>query len=188
MKYLLSNVEFKKFEKGTNIGREYVLAEVSNYELDVDTKTTHVALLLPPVAIEKWKQLVANKADIIRDGQFFTVNDLPNFYKFRFGTKELICDANGTPIIYNSLQVFSFLGFDETTGKKFPLTNVRDSAMRMIASLFQLAAVGATEHVVIQAPAPDETTGFVDNDPSHVYPPNCDTDAKKASYKSAMGW
>ena len=59
--------------------------------------------------------------------------------------------------------------------------------MRMIASLFQLAAVGATEHVVTQNPAPDETTGFVDNDPSHVYPPNCDTDAKEGSVQNSYG-
>ena len=72
MKYLLSNVEFKKFEKGTNIGREYVLAEVSNYELDVDTKTTHVALLLPPVAIEKWKSTLLQT----RPKSFVTVSSL----------------------------------------------------------------------------------------------------------------
>ena len=73
---------------------------------------------------------------------------MANFYKKRYGSSELITDANNTPIVYNSLQVFSFTAkkTDENGVEAMrPLNNVRDLAMRMISQLFQLATVGPTE-------------------------------------------
>ena len=187
MKYLLSNIQFKTIEKGPNKGEEYVLATVSNNEYDVDTKTTQVALFLVKAVIEAWKQKVKNGEVIIRDGQFFTVNNLPNFYKKRYGSSELIKDANGTPIVYNSIQVFSFTAkqTDENGVEAMrPLNNVRDTAMRMISQLFQLAPTGSTEAHEHQD-APDEREDFMPN--GQPFPPQINTPEKRAEFLKVMG-
>lgn len=187
MKYLLSNIQFKTIEKGQNKGQEYVLATVSNSDCDVDTKTTQVALFLVKAVIEVWKQKVKDGEQIIRDGQFFTVNNLPNFYKKRYGSSELIKDANGTPIVYNSLQVFSFIAkqTDENGVEAMrPLNNVRDTAMRMISQLFQLATAGPAETHEHQD-APDEREDLMPN--GQPFPPQINTPEKRAEFLKVMG-
>ena len=187
MKYLLSNIQFKAIEKGQNKGQEYVLATVSNYDCDVDTKTTQVALFLVKGVIDVWKEKVKNGEKIIRDGEFFTVNNLPNFYKKRYGSSELITDANNTPIVYNSLQVFSFTAkkTDENGVEAMrPLNNVRDLAMRMISQLFQLATVGPTEAHEKQD-GPDEREDLMPN--GQPFPPQINTPEKRAEFLKVMG-
>ena len=188
MKYLLSGIEFKTIEKGPKKGEEYILATVSNYECDVDTKTTRVALFLVQAVIDAWKQKIAKGEQIIKDGQFYTVNNLPNFYKKRYGSSELITDANNTPIVYNSLQVFSFIAkqFDENGVESMrPLTNIRDTAMRMISQLFQLATAGTAEtHEHQDAPDEREKELMPNGQP---FPPQIDTPEKKAEFLKVMG-
>ena len=189
MKYLLSEIEFKAFVKGPNVGKEYAIATVSNADCDVDVKTTRVALMLPPAVIEKWKQAIANKEPIIREGQFFTVNNLPPFYKHRYGSTDLITDANNTPIVYNSLQVFSFMAkqVDENGVEAMrPLTNVRDSAMRMISSLFRLATEGPAEHSNNQTTPPDEKGDDIAKN-GQPYPPQIKTPEQRAQYDALFG-
>lgn len=189
MKYLLSGIEFKTIEKGPKKGEEYILATVSNYECDVDTKTTRVALFLVKAVIDAWKQKIAKGEQIIKDGQFYTVNNLPNFYKKRYGSSEFITDANNTPIVYNSLQVFSFIAkqFDENGIESMrPLTNIRDTAMRMISQLFQLATAGTAEtHEKQDGPDERETEELMPN--GQPYPPQIDTPEKKAEFLKVMG-
>ena len=189
MKYLLSGIEFKKIEKGQNKGEEYVLATVSNAECDVDTKTTRVALFLVKAVIEAWKQKIAKGEPIARDGQFFTVNNLPNFYKKRYGSSELITDANNTPIVYNSLQVFSFMAkqVDENGVEAMrPLNNVRDTAMRMISQLFQLASTGPAEsHEKQDEPDERESEDLMPN--GQPFPPQINTPEKRAEFLKVMG-
>ena len=187
MKYLLSGIEFKTIEKGSNKGEEYVLATVSNAECDVDTKTTRVALFLVKAVIEVWKQKIAKGEQITRDGQFFTVNNLPNFYKKRYGSTELIKDANGTPIVYNSLEVFSFImkKIDEHGVEAMrPINNVRETALQMISQLFQIAPTGPTESHEKQD-APDEREDLMPN--GQPFPPQIDTPEKKAEFLKVMG-
>ena len=190
MKYLLSEIEFKAFVKGPNVGKEYAIATVSNADCDVDVKTTRVALMLPPAVIEAWKAKVKAGEQIIREGQFFTVNGLPPFYKHRYGSTDLITDANGTPIVYNSLQVFSFMAkqVDENGVEAMrPLTNVRDSAMRMISSLFRLATAGPAEHSTVQTPAPDEGESEDLMPNGQTFPPQINTPEKRAEFLKVMG-
>lgn len=190
MKYLLSEIEFKAFVKGPNVGKEYAIATVSNADCDVDVKTTRVALMLPPAVIEAWKAKVKAGEQIIREGQFFTVNGLPSFYKHRYGSTDLITDANGTPIVYNSLQVFSFMAkqVDENGVEAMrPFTNVRDSAMRMISSLFRLATAGPAEHSTVQAPAPDESDATELAKNGQPYPPQIKTPEQRAQYDALFG-
>lgn len=188
MKYLLSGIEFKTIEKGPNKGEEYVLATVSNADCDVDAKTTRVALFLVKAVIEAWKQKIAKGEPIARDGQFFTVNNLPNFYKKRYGSSELITDANNTPIVYNSLQVFSFMAkqFDENGVESMrPLNNVRDTALRMISQLFQLAPTGPAEtHEKQDAPDERDEDLMPNGQP---FPPQINTPEKKAEFLKVMG-
>ena len=188
MKYLLSNIEFKTIEKGPNKGEEYVLATVSNADCDVDTKTTRVALFLVKAVIEAWKQKIGKGETIARDGQFFTVNNLPNFYKKRYGSSELITDANNTPIVYNSLQVFSFMAkqFDENGVESMrPLNNVRDTALRMISQLFQLAPTGSAEaHEKQDAPDERDAEELMPN--GQPFPPQIDTPEKKLEFLKVM--
>ena len=189
MKYLLSGIEFKTIEKGQNKGEEYVLATVSNADCDVDTKTTRVALFLVKAVIEAWKQKVKDGEKIIREGQFFTVNNLPNFYKKRYGSSELITDANNTPIVYNSLQVFSFIAkqFDENGVESMrPLNNVRDTALRMISQLFQLAPTGPAEsHEKQDAPDESDSEDIMPN--GQPFPPQINTPEKRAEFLKVMG-
>jgi hypothetical protein len=159
MKYLLSDIEFRTFEKGISKGKEYVVATVSNAECDVDTRSTRVAILAVPAVIAKWKKLVEDNKEIIREGQFFTVSDLPTFYKKEYDSENLI-SSNGVPIPFNSLQVFSFLApfTDPNTGaeRMAPVNDVRNEAMRMIRNLFQLAPVGGAEAHSNQTEPPHE--------------------------------
>ena len=189
MKYLLSNIQFKTIEKGQNKGEEYVLATVSNADCDVDTKTTKVALFLIKAVIEAWKQKITKGEQIARDGQFFTVNGLPNFYKKRYGSSELITDANNTPIVYNSLQVFSFTArqVDENGVEAMrPLNNVRDIAMRMISQLFQLAPTGQAEtHEHQDAPDERDSEDLMPN--GQPFPPQINTPEKRAEFLKMMG-
>lgn len=189
MKYLLSSIEFKAFVKGPNVGKEYAIATVSNADCDVDVKTTRVALMLPPAVIEAWKAKVKAGEQIIREGQFFTVNNLPNFYKKRYGSSELITDANNTPIVYNSLQVFSFMAkqVDENGVEAMrPLNNVRDTAMRMISQLFQLATAGPTEsHEKQEGPDERESEDLMPN--GQPFPPQINTPEKRAEFLKVMG-
>ena len=188
MKYLLSDIQFKTIEKGQNKGEEYVLATVSNADCDVDTKTTRVALFLVKAVIEAWKQKIKDGEKIIREGQFFTVNNLPNFYKKRYGSSELITDANGTPIVYNSLEVFSFImkKIDEHGVEAMrPINNVRETALQMISQLFQLATVGPTEaHEKQDAPDERDEDLMPNGQP---FPPQINTPEKRAEFLKVMG-